>query len=334
MGTVSKDQEQFIVENYSKLSGDQISAELNLTKNQIRNIAYRHKIAPKRGRSKFSYRPTRHFSVNDDYFSHPTIENCYWAGLIASDGCITSDHTVQLGFKTSDQYVLEEFKRRVNFEGSIYTYKKNYSYKGVQSDKFYSCVSINSTKMVNDLRNNFNITSRKSLTLQPPNLGNEELIDSFIVGLIDGDGSIGNYKCQRQTAIQISLLGTLEVLNWVKNRFSSIVGKDIKGLYKKRKGTGGNTFSLHVNDRTARNLFMYFYKLPIFKFDRKWSSQNYDYCCNYTKFRNVDKYKTILKMERSGLSIYEIAKELNVTYQAIFWYKKQKLYSQLSSIPE
>lgn len=331
MGKISKDQEQFILENYSKIPGSEISIALNLTLNQIRSVAYKCKIAPGRGKSTFSYRPTRHFSVNDDYFATPTIENCYWAGLIASDGCILSDNLLQLGLQTDDQYILEEFKRQIHFEGPVYSYKKNYSYKGIVSDKFYSSLSINSLKIVSDLRNNFNITRRKSLNLQPPNLNKEELIDSFIVGLIDGDGSVGNYSCKRQTALQISLLGTAEMLIWVKNRLCSILGKEIKGPYEQHKGQGRNIFSLSIHDKRARNLFVHFYKLPIFKSHRKWSNENYKYCCNYAKFRNVDKYKAILAMEKLGMTAHGISKQLGVSYQAIRWYQKQDLYLKLLS---
>lgn len=79
----------------------------------------------------------------------------------------------------------------------------------------YDCValSITSPKICADLLKNFNITNNKSLTLISPELP-PELIDAFIIGYIDGDGSIGLYNSENtQKFLRISILGTINMCN-------------------------------------------------------------------------------------------------------------------------
>lgn len=33
------------------------------------------------------------YSYNDNYFRTPNLENSYWAGFIAADGCVYKGHT-------------------------------------------------------------------------------------------------------------------------------------------------------------------------------------------------------------------------------------------------
>jgi hypothetical protein len=131
-------------------------------------------------------------SGDENFFSVPNILNSYWAGFIAADGCIRGyhDHYLSLGLSKKDISHLEKFKRDLRLSNKITIY-----------DKHNSCITgLSSNKICDDLKNNFNITPRKSKTLKPPNIKNKTNILSFIAGYIDGDGSVGKIGPYRYAA--------------------------------------------------------------------------------------------------------------------------------------
>ncbi len=148
---------------------------------------------------------TRKYSYNRQYFSKPNIENCYWAGFISGDGCVSRVTinnklywTLAIQLCTKDKNILEYFQEDIDYTGLIFDkiIINNYKDKGrLLKDKYYSSVlRINSAKpIIDDLNKYWNITPRKSLTLQPPNI-NGDLSLSYIVGYIDADGCIGLYN--------------------------------------------------------------------------------------------------------------------------------------------
>jgi hypothetical protein len=323
-----KEKVQFIIDNYSKLSGSELSSILNWGKSKIRNIAYKNKIAPSRGRSKFSYRPIRKNDLNDFAFKELNPESCYWAGLIAADGCVINN-VITLGFKSSDLHLLEEFKNFLDFKGDIKHYTKNYIYKGVSSPKYFSSIHLTSPQIVSDLKVNFNISSKKSLTLTPPNIYDKNLIDCFICGLLDGDGSICLLNSKRQKTLCISLVGTWEIISWVNKRINEIVGTGNRTPYFRDSKI--NFCTISITDRQARKLFLHLYPIKIPRLKRKWTKEFYEHCSGYKKFRNMDKYKIIYKLLKDGLSIKEISNIFNCSVQAILWYTKREEFLNLEN---
>lgn len=155
-----------------------------------------------RGKS-INSRKKREYYINDNFFEIPNLLNSYWAGFLAADGNISRDYcTLTIGLSAKDRIVLENFIRDTDSNYKIKNYKSNGC----------DCVglAITSAKICQDLKNNFNITDRKSLTLIHPNL-TTDLSDSFIVGYIDGDGTIGLYNSKKQKSLSLSLLGTTDM---------------------------------------------------------------------------------------------------------------------------
>ena len=151
----------------------------------------------------------KQYSCNDSFFCLPTIRNCYWAGFIAADGCIDKNkYRLQFGIHSNDLSHMKLFVSDLQYTGPIYR-KTN-----------YCSVQISSDKIIDNLRSHFNITPQKSLTLLPPlNLDND-LVLAFIIGYIDGDGCIHkNIKGK----IELSCLGTLEVLKWIQKTFDILI---------------------------------------------------------------------------------------------------------------
>ncbi len=146
----------------------------------------------------------RRYNCNNDYFGILNEENCYWAGFIAADGCVRINKlTFCLSEKDKDH--LLKFKNVIQHTGPL-----RYHAKMVY-------LEISSKQIVEDLLKHFNITERKSLTLQPPNIDDTQLCYSFIAGYLDGDGWITSFLAkEKYTYNQLGFLGTGQVLEWIK----------------------------------------------------------------------------------------------------------------------
>ena len=176
--------------------------------------------------------PGKHkYTVNEEYFSVLNEENSYWAGFIAADGCIhpiyytktpskyrkigsikTREH-LNISIDVCDREHLETFKKCINFTGPVNDYNNNSKF-GFSDSSILATINIYNGKIVSDLRDNFNITPQKSLTYIPPDLPLECSLP-FILGLLDGDGSI--YYVKRDKTYGVGFNGTRETVSWVKN---------------------------------------------------------------------------------------------------------------------
>jgi len=157
------------------------------------------------------------YSVNEEYFSILTIENCYWGGLLASDGWVESNRD-RVGLQLSDTTHVDLFKSSVQYTGPI---GKRQNYKDGIKGKESKYISIVSSKWKEDLKRNFNIIPNKTYTLEPPNLNKIEYVVSYLVGLIDGDGSVINHKATG--GVIIRFLGTESLLEWVRRWINLLV---------------------------------------------------------------------------------------------------------------
>lgn len=243
------------------------------------------------GNAQFTARRKRVYKVDDDFFEKPNLLNCYYAGFLAADGCISrSEKTCSIGLARKDRDWVANFKNDIKFEGPI----KDYVSKGFPN----SSIVINSPKIVEDLKKNFNIVPVKSLILKHPNITDKKLIDAFICGYIDGDGCItfcSNGK--KQKSIAISVLGTLDMVTWIKHRICEILGKEIGSIsHKKGHNNGVHTYSF--SHRNARKIFLEYYKISVPKLKRKWSEDKYEYCVNY--------HKRLPICRRKGVNIFNL----------------------------
>ena len=137
---------------------------------------------------------------------------------------------VGISLKSGDEYLLE--KLIVDLDS---TYKLT---KQVKDDFLSYKLEINSVKLADDLIK-LGCIPNKSLKLLPPNL-TDELINHFIRGYFDGDGSIGEYNGN----FKFTLLGTMELLTWVLDFFKK------NGLKTNPKiGRKKNIYSVQVNSK-------------------------------------------------------------------------------------
>lgn len=255
------------------------------------------------GKSKFTARIERRFKVNDSYFSIINDENSYYAGFIAADGNIDStNHKLTIGLSSKDKAFLEMFLSNLD---STYTVKDSISKEQYECSTIY----ITSKQICEDLYNNFNIYPNKSLTYIPPVL-EQPYLDCFIMGLIDGDGTIGfSARKTCKDSLYITLVGTKDSCDLVKNRFEEILGKTTASLYQVDKNK--NSYTYRISDKNARIVFLYFYEkynyLPTL--DRKWSQEIYEYCKSWKKSSAPSRQKGVNIFDLQG-NLVKICKTL------------------------
>jgi len=196
--------------------------------------------------------------MNENYFETPNTENCYWAGFIAGDGCVRKVKTwesLSICLSRTDKKFLETFKKIIGSKNKIV---ENPSNNSVQ-------LTVSSKKLCKDLRDNFNITPKKTFTLDKPNI-KKELIPFFIIGIIDADGCIHKRKDGNGLDLIISS-GSKKIIFWCKKYLDTLASHKTKAKILTPK----NIFEIRYGRKRAREIL---YKLNSFncphKLKRKW----------------------------------------------------------------
>ena len=295
--------EKSTLEQILKISKEKNISEkqacLEITGKEIQLSYYKKKFGIKlnpMGKAPFTARVSRNHIVNDEFFSTITDINSYYAGFIAADGNINKDRpNLTIALSSKDRYFLETFLKTIKSDYGVHDYDSH----GFPA----SSIIITSNKICEDLNKIFNITPNKSLTYVPPIL-DLPYLDCFIMGLIDGDGSIGfqaRKKCN--DSLYISIAGTFDTCNLVKTRFEEILGKETSNLFQ--KDSNKNFYSYRVSDRNARNIFIFYYEkynyLPVL--NRKWTKEYYNYCINWKKSQVPSRQKGVNIFNLNGIFI-------------------------------
>jgi hypothetical protein len=249
--TVWKEHEiQILKDNYGKINIYKLHELL-----PNRTIGSIHAAANSLGiKSTFIYSS---YNWNRDFFGNINLMSSYYAGFIAADGYIggraLSELEIQINSK--DKCLLEQFQKDINYNGSI----KN-------SEKYQiSRLLLTSTKMCKDLESNYNITTRKTFTLKPPEHLNLKNSLAFIKGLIDGDGCV---TISKKNFITIELLGTEAVMEWVRN----IVVEIMPNYTTSKVAKIVNIYRYRINGKTAIKFAKKLEKiLPDHGLRRKWN---------------------------------------------------------------
>lgn len=212
-------------------------------------------------------------NFKENFFKKPTLENSYWAGFIAADGCIykskSGKRELLIGLAEVDKDHLLKFKSAIG-AGNINNSVNTTAGKGYVQSKY----QLYSDDVCQDLENLFGIVERKSLILEPPNL-NGDLALAYIAGYIDGDGC---YTHTNNTP-RLTITGTRDVLLWISKQFNK--EKEPK-LYKK-------IYNLYYNGPDAIEAWNSYRALDVPFLERKkekWLKM--DNLKNYKLFRDED----------------------------------------------
>lgn len=198
---------------------------------------------------------------NEHFFKIPNILNSYWAGFIAADGCLNDSggaSSLQISLNKKDAIHLEQFRCDINSTGLV----KITEYKWKVAKLRIGCAS----QLFLDLGQNFNITPRKTHTLLPPSLVDFNHKLAYIIGYIDGDGSIMKTKCGRNYD-WISIVGTRNLLLWISSVFNELEpsksGKT--NVYK-----GKSMWMYSLQGPRATKILDRLRQIPTPKLERKW----------------------------------------------------------------
>lgn len=258
--------EDKIIEMYlNKLSPKKIAKELKITlykvikvlKNnniKLRNLSESHKI----------------YKYNEDYFEKIDSERkAYFLGLMFADGnvCIKNNRKrLQITLANEDLYILKEFLKDLG-GGSLYLDRV-----------VYSKVLIYSDKLVDDLIN-LGCVPNKSLILKFPldSIPNY-LVNHFIRGFFDGDGSVSKVK---EIGYTINFTSVQSFLNPLKE---SLIKDGIRlskfyPRYKDRIDSAGSMY-FYQSKKKEKVFFNYLYNNASIYMDRKYLKMKiYEHTC-------------------------------------------------------
>jgi hypothetical protein len=230
-------------------------------------------------------------------------ESYYWLGFIMADGYITKNNRLRIGLSIKDATHLETFRRFINC-GTIRTEIKTNSFGTFES----ASISIMDVKTLGDIKNRFKIETDKSKNpINIESLSNENLIP-FLVGYIDGDGSIIKQSNRNDCRINFHIHSSwIVVLENIRTRLEGIY--NIKIPKPKIDKEGYCTWNIANNEiiTSLKNKSIEC-ELPILK--RKWDRIDENKISRYKKTK--ENREIIQKLLLEGKKNNDICKILNL----------------------
>ena len=209
---------------------------------------------------------SRKYTHTYDFFEKiDNEEKAYWLGFLYADGYITRGNKtgVKLGIKDLEH--LEKFRNSLKITNPIEIGKVN-SFGTVVE---YCRVILTSEKTFNDLSDK-GCVKNKSLILNFPTeeILPKELVNHFIRGYFDGDGSI--YTSKGRNFPSISFTGTKEFLEGIVNNSNLPKHYLEKNIFKEKRREG-NIYNLKLWKREDTKQFIDFmYSNSTIYLDRKY----------------------------------------------------------------
>lgn len=196
----------------------------------------------------------------------------YWLGWMISDGCIfivsKNSAFINLGLHPSDIHILEFFKQQNRCTAKIMKQKNN----NMRVSRTYLSPGyvdkLSKWGFIPNKTKNFKATNRL-LNL------NEQNFYQFLVGFIEGDGSVDHRKLTKKiknkhyisASTRVRMIGVKNVLSFIKNKLEKFGYKERKLSPKKNNKAYEYTISGKEADHLIGNLMLSEYHL----LDRKWS---------------------------------------------------------------
>lgn len=156
------------------------------------------------------------YYFDKETFLKPNYLSSYCCGLLTADGCIK---------KSSNQYMVSlqcnDIELIETLANCLKTNKPIYNRKQVSNDNINYTLDCNSPYIIENLKH-WNIKPRKSMKEEIPDIikNDIEQFKQWIVGLIDGDGTV----CISKKTLILQILSSKEVVEYI-NEISPIKGK-------------------------------------------------------------------------------------------------------------
>ena len=198
-------------------------------------------------------RKTIKHSINHNSFNDFNVNSCYWAGFIAADGNIHSKHkSVGIELSEKDSEHLRKICRYVGRDTKLWFRERKLNNKKF---KMVS-VSLQSKQIVDDLYNNFSIVQNKSFILKSPQNMPKKFNKHFVRGFVDGDGSIGWHKHNKNPRIHV-ISGSYDILEWIVGTIKEETKKCSNVLVHKRKDN--NIYNFEINGKQTYKVLDWLY---------------------------------------------------------------------------
>lgn len=223
----------------------------------------------------------RKYNVNDNYFSKiDSHEKAYLLGVWYSDGylVIEGNNTKRIGLDVKDVDWLIDIGKELKSEAPLYkTNKEN-----------LKRLKITSVKMYDDLIK-LGCLEHKTFLLDFPqnNQVPFEFLNSFILGLLDGDGSITIATPRKEgqsPEIQMTFTGTKQLLEGIQK----YLGITNLKLYQRWAERNNNNYTLQIagTKRVASILTLLYKNAPAFCLKRK--KDKYEKIINDSRIKSKD----------------------------------------------
>lgn len=193
----TQEENNIIKENFGKLTLRQIMSLLPNPRNYFAMRSHCQRLGLYRDRIKNSL-PIKN-TYDMEYFKTPSLVNSYVAGAISADGCIflnpkSKSHYFFYKVAIKDEVIIEMLQEEFKTQSpKIYSESPSPHY----SDRISKFVAISLScfdKNAKYLKLHYNLVPQKTFRLGPTNLNNIYLNWAFLIGNIDGDGTISIAK--------------------------------------------------------------------------------------------------------------------------------------------
>lgn len=165
----------------------------------------------------------RDYHINEHFFDNiNTSKKSYYLGLLYADGCVCSNSNhIQLSLQEQDYDIIEKFRNDIESNHVIrfIDYKKKHPTWSNQYN-----ITITSNYLKQSLIDK-GVVPNKSLILTFPDFLSEDLYPSFILGYMDGDGSITKTECR------LKITSTESFCKRVADIFKNTLGVNSSILY-------------------------------------------------------------------------------------------------------
>ncbi len=210
------------------------------------------------------------FSCDHNFFSRDNEKSFYWAGFIAADGCVfkksMNSKTLTLSLAEKDYNHLLKLKNDINFNGNIYKSVTKHSLTNSKwNDSVKRSLLISSTSIFEDLKR-FEINPNKTKVYTFPKwLINHNLVNHFMRGYNDGDGSF--YYDKSRNRVCFELRGTKEFLT----DYRAILELNLKKKSKVNVTTPDSTSKLkYSGKKIVPQIVEFLYKNSTICLERKY----------------------------------------------------------------
>lgn len=246
--------------NKSELTYKEILDKYNISYHTYLTIRKEYNL-PRKINKRKSYN-----TIDNNYFSIiDSEEKAYWLGFLYADGCVYRQgeyYTVILVLSSVDKNHMYKFQKSINTSYKIreYVSKEQTSYCRIE------CCS---KQMFTDLIN-LGCIEKKTLKLKFPTTEQvpDNLINHFMRGYFDGDGTINSHKevGNKRNQVRFQVLGTEHFVRGYVNKLP--LDKTVKENITLQSTKNIKTVQIGGNIQ-SKKIFDYLYKDATIYLDRK-----------------------------------------------------------------